>query len=86
VSTIDLDKPPPNHEYKVSVEREETKAERAVRLGKDVALFVAALALVAVVASICISALANGSADEKRWAQSILTALMGGLVGYLIRK
>ncbi|MDO3621402.1 hypothetical protein Q3O98_09860 [Ralstonia pseudosolanacearum] len=32
MSTIDLNNPPPNHNYKVSVEREETAGERWVRL------------------------------------------------------
>ncbi|AUS42324.1 hypothetical protein CYD94_09085 [Ralstonia solanacearum] len=43
MSTIDLNNPPPNHNYKVSVEREETAGERWVRLTKDLALFFAAL-------------------------------------------
>lgn len=86
MSLIDLSQPPPNHKYNVSVEREETQAERNVRLFKDVALFLTALVLVGVITWLCISALSSGSADERRWAQSLLTALAGGLVGYLVRR
>lgn len=49
MNTIDLDSPPPNHKYSVSVEREETASELRVRLFKDVALFVVALGFVALV-------------------------------------
>ncbi len=88
MSTIDLDKPPPNHEFNVTVEREETKAERAVRLGKDVALFVTALAFVGIIAWLCIDTLRSGSTndEEKKWAMSILSAGAGAIVGYLVKK
>ena len=45
MSTIDLNSPPPNHQYSVSVEREETAGERRMRLFKDVTLFVVAIFL-----------------------------------------
>ncbi|MCM0018802.1 MAG: hypothetical protein NBV67_02310 [Tagaea sp.] len=43
MSTIDLNNPPPNHNYNVKVEREETLGERRVRLFKDVVLFAVAV-------------------------------------------
>ena len=88
MSTIDLNCPPPNHKFSVSVEREETAAERAVRLGKDIALFATALMLAIIVAWICIDTVrsSSSSADEKKWAMSILSAVTGGLIGYLVRK
>ncbi len=36
MSSIDLNSPPPGHEFSVSVERVETDGERYVRLFKDV--------------------------------------------------
>jgi hypothetical protein len=50
VSTIDLNTPPPNHKYRVSVEREETEGERNVRLFKDVAIFLVAIAFTVLIA------------------------------------
>ena len=44
MSSIDLNSPPPNHQFSVSIDREETEGERRVRLFKGVALFVVALA------------------------------------------
>ena len=49
MSQIDLNNPPPNHKFSVSVDREETSGERQVRLFKEVAVFVAALAFTATI-------------------------------------
>lgn len=88
MSHIDLNNPPPNHTFSISVDREETGAERGVRLFKDIALFVAALGFVILIAYLCYSTLvsAAASAEEKKWAMSILSAATGGLIGYLVRK
>lgn len=88
MSTIDLNSPPPKHNFRVSVDRAETPAEMAVRLMKDVCLFLAALALVGVVIYICITTLQGATAtqEEKKWAMSTIGAAAGGVVGYLVRK
>ena len=88
MNTIDLDSPPPNHKYSVSVEREETTGERYVRLFKDVALFVVAIGFVMLVVWLCYSTLSSSaaSAEEKKWAMSVLSAATGGIIGYLVRK
>lgn len=88
MSTIDLNSPPPNHKYSVSVEREETAGERKVRLFKDVALFVVAVGFVVMVVWLCYGTLSSGtaSAEEKKWAMSVLSAATGGIIGYLVRK
>jgi hypothetical protein len=88
LNTIDLDSPPPNHQYSVSVEREETSGERAVRLFKDIALFCVALGFVILVVWLCFSTLTatTASAEEKKWAMSVLSAATGGIVGYLVRR
>lgn len=88
MSTIDLNSPPPNHKYSVSVEREETAVERRVRLFKDVALFMVAIGFVILIVVLCYSTLSSGSAtpEEKKWAMSVLSAATGGIIGYLVRK
>lgn len=88
MSTIDLNSPPPNHQYSVSVEREETASERRVRLFKDVTLFVVAICFVVLIVWLCYSTLSSStsSAEEKKWAMSVLSAAAGGIIGYLVRK
>jgi hypothetical protein len=88
MSTIDLNSPPPNHKYNVSVEREETAGERRVRLFKDVSLFVIAVGFVVLIVALCYRTLSSATttADEKKWAMSVLSAATGGIIGYLVRK
>jgi hypothetical protein len=88
VSTIDLNAPPPNHKFSVSVEREETAAERYVRLFKDVALFAVAIAFVILIVWLCFDTLISPgtTVEEKKWAMSVLSAAAGGIIGYLVRK
>jgi hypothetical protein len=88
LSTLDFNAPPPNHKVSVSVEREETSSERNVRLFKDVAIFLVAIAFVVLIAVLCYSTLSSPSAaaEEKKWAMSVLSAATGGIIGYLVRK
>lgn len=88
MSTIDLNNPPPNHKYSVSVDREETPAERGVRLFKEVAVFALAIAFVLMIAYVCYATLmgTTATADEKKWAMSVLSACAAGLIGYLVKK
>ena len=88
MSSIDLNSPPPWHEFGISVERLETEGERKVRLFKDVVLFVVAIIFMLIIVENCFHTLvsAETSPDAKRWAQSVLSALVGGLSGYLIKK
>ena len=88
MSSIDLNSPPPNHKFSVSIDREETEGERRVRLFKDVALFVVAIGFVVLIVMLCYSTLssATASADEKKWAMSVISAAAGGIIGYLVRK
>ncbi len=88
MNTLDLNSPPPNHNYKVSVERDETTGERRVRLFKEMVLFVVAIGFVVLIAVLCFSTLSSthATAEEKKWAMSVLSAATGGIIGYLIRK
>jgi cytochrome c biogenesis protein CcdA len=88
VSSIDLNSPPPGHKFNISVERDETEGERKVRLFKDVVLFVVAIIFMLIIFGYCFHTLfsLDTSPDAKRWAQSVLSAVIGGLSGYLIKR
>jgi hypothetical protein len=88
VSTIDLNNPPPNHRYRVSVDREETRAERNVRLVKELGVFLFACVFVGGIYSLAYSTVTSPSSsdDEKKWAMSVLSAGAAGLIGYMVRK
>jgi hypothetical protein len=85
---VDLNKTPAGHSFKLTVDRDETRGERSVRLGKEVALFVMAIVFVSLVIWLCVRTLlaAESSADDRKWAMSILTAATGGMIGYLVRR
>ena len=70
------------------MEREETLGELRVRLFKDVALFVVAIGFVIVVVGLCLATLRSpeASAEEKKWAMSVISAATGGIIGYLVKK
>lgn len=88
MSTIDLNTPPPDHKYSISIERKETAGERGIRLFKDVALFLVGIGFVIVIAYLCVTTLGSSAAtaEEKKWAMSVLSAATGGIIGYLVRK
>jgi hypothetical protein len=67
VSTLDLNSPPPGHKYSVAIDPEETPWERALRLFKDVALFLFAIAVVATILLVCYHTVTSttAAADEK---------------------
>ena len=85
--TLDLSAPPQNHTYTVSLSPEEKDSDRFVRLAKEIILVVLAAGFVMLVGWICVQTLfsTQATADEKKWAMSMITAISGGLVGYLIR-
>ncbi len=88
MNTIDLNNPPPNHRYAVSVNREDTPAELTVRLIKELAVFFLAVVFVGAIYWLSYSTVINptAGAEEKKWAMSVLSAGAAGLVGYLVRK
>lgn len=88
MSTIDLNTPPPHHNFKVSVQPEQSKAEVGVRLFRETVLFLVAIAFVAIVTWLCVDTLRStgASSEEKKWAMSVISAATGGIIGYLIGK
>lgn len=88
MSIIDLNTLSRDHKFKLAVEPGETRGERCVRLFKDVALFLVAIVLVGLVMWVCIDTLLYAEGvreDEKKWAMSVLSSAVGGILGYLIR-
>jgi membrane associated rhomboid family serine protease len=88
MSTVDFSNLPPEHRYSVNVTPAESDADRYVRLAKDFLLFLAAIAFVGLIVWICYSTLVSPvvSAEEKKWAMSVLSGAVGGVIGYLVRK
>ena len=88
MSTIDLNNPPPNHQFNVSVEREETKSEHALRLFKDLVFFLVAIGFVLVIGWLCVQTIIDPAAtpEEQKWAMSVLSAATGGIIGYLVKR
>ncbi len=88
MSTIDLNNPPPGHKYNLVVDLVESPAERNVRLIKDITLFFVAVVFVGAIFFYCFSTLYNATAtaEEQKWAMSVLWAIGAGLLGYLLRK
>lgn len=75
------------HKVSLSIESRETDADATVRRVKDLALFFASMLGIGVLLWLCVSIAAScESHEEKRWATSIVTAVVGGLLGYLLRK
>ena len=88
MSVFDLNNPPPNYRYQVSVAKDETPAERGVRLVKDLIVFLLAVSFVGLIYWLCFNTVTSptSSGEEKKWAMSILSGGACGLVGYLVRK
>jgi hypothetical protein len=66
--------------------QEETPAERNVRLAKELAVSVLAAVFVSGIYWLADNTVTSASAEEKKWAMSVLSAGAAGLVGYLVRK
>ena len=88
MSQLNLNNPPADHHVSISMGRSETAGERRVRLFKDVIVFSLAALFVSLIVWQCYATVgaAEASAEDKKWAMSILTAITSGLVGYLIKK
>ena len=67
---------------------EEKIDELCIRLLKKFVLVILAASFVILLGWICYETLASvfATADEKKWAMSSITAIAGGLTGYLIRR
>lgn len=85
---IDLNNPPPNHRVEVAVSKLETSAEQIVRLTKDLTIFLFAIVFMSVIGWVCVDTLNSKTKpeEEKKWAMATITAIAGGVVGYLLKK
>ena len=86
MSHLDLNTLPPD--LQAALNKKETDGERWVRLGKDLAVFCFALTvlLVAFLWAGWIMVDSSASADKKHIAQTIIIAIVSGLLGYLVKK
>ena len=82
------------HKYELSASYEPPE-DAAVRRENDLAdarqtrtirlvLLLFALVVVGVIVAGCIYGFAAGSADDKKWAAGIVSAIASGLIGYLV--
>ncbi len=72
--------------HDLSLQRTETSEDAAHRRWKDRALFVVAVLLTIVLFVAALIAFFKGTPDQRVWAGSSLTLILGALVGYLTGK
>jgi hypothetical protein len=80
------------YELSVTNESPEDAAARRLRESADatlkrrmsLGLFIFAMILASVVFSGCVYVFAAGSADDKKWAAGIVSAITSGLVGFMV--
>lgn len=86
MSLIDLNNLP--SDVQATIGRKETDGERRVRLVKDLVVFTLAIVLMVIVVAYSLDILlaATATSADKRWAQSIISAIAGGVIGYLLRR
>ncbi|NOT13134.1 MAG: hypothetical protein HOP23_15085 [Methylococcaceae bacterium] len=83
-----------DHRYELSVSNE-TPEDAIARRSKEMAdaelkrkmtyaLFCFALLIISIVFTGCVYTFANGTADDKKWAAGIVSAIASGLVGFLV--
>jgi len=86
LSNLDLTNLPPD--LQATLSKKETEGERWVRLTKDLAVFIFALLVLfaAFVWSGWVMVQPAAPADDKHTAQTIIIALVSGLLGYLIKR
>ena len=79
---------PPGHNTSVSIEPVEHNDDRRLRLHKEWVLFWFCLAIIVAVLAACGYALlfTNLGGDDKRNVFSVLTLILGGVVGYFLKK
>jgi hypothetical protein len=86
LSNLDLNNLPPD--LQATLSKKETDGERWTRLGKDLAVFGFAILVLfaAFIWSGWVMFEPSASAEDKHTAQTIIVALVSGLLGYLVKK
>jgi hypothetical protein len=64
--------------------RSNEAAEASLKRRMSLGLFIFALLLASVVFAGCVYVFAAGSADDKKWAAGIVSAITSGLVGFMV--
>ena len=83
-----------DHKYELSVSNEspedaisrrsEEAADARLKRKMSFALFCFSLFIISIVFTGCVYMFAAGSADDKKWAAGIVSAIASGLVGFLV--
>jgi hypothetical protein len=86
VSNLDLNNLPPD--LQATLSKKETDGERRVRLVKDILVFGFAMIVLIIAFIWSTSTLFDGAAspDNKHTAQTVVIAIVSGLLGYLLKK
>ncbi len=79
---------PEGHKGSFAIEPNEHDSDRKVRLFKEVTTFVVILGVLLAVLAGTLYALTRptATADEKRWLQSVATLIIGGFIGFFLKK
>ena len=85
---VDLNNPPPGQTYKLGLEKDESDGDRKVRLFKELALFICGLAATGIVFGLCLVVVTNpgASVDDRKWSMAVLSAAVGAILGYLLKR
>jgi hypothetical protein len=86
--SFDLNNPPPNHSVKIGLQRDETPKEATFRLWRETILFIFAILSASAIIAFCLFVLVTNTstADDKKWAMGVLSSIVAGTVGYLLKK
>ena len=88
MSSLDFDKVLAGHEVSVKIEKSESDGDANIRRIKELVLMACAVFATAVFLWICYQTVTSTTAspDEKRWAQSIITAALCALIAAVVKK
>ncbi len=86
MSNIDLNSPPPGHNYSVTVAKDEDTPTKWVRVIKDLLLFLSALTVVVILLYHATKGLQSPNPETQKWSMGFISATGGALIGYLVKK
>lgn len=82
---VEIGRLPGGHD--ITVKPSEREDERRVRLNKELTAFRVGLAMIAAIFVLAVAVLlTTNSAEDKRWVQSLVSAIVGGVLGYLFKR
>ncbi|MET3124529.1 putative membrane-bound spermidine synthase [Oxalobacteraceae bacterium GrIS 2.11] len=87
IDKLNVDKPD-GHDLTVSIEPVENALDQKARIFKEITLFVVGIVFISLIVGMCVATLYSSTSvpEEKKWAMSVLSAMAGAMVGYLVKK